>query len=198
MFLSMFSACLHCTAPLQVLNDKNELVDITRSRLAGAFRVTDFATDDWEVDPTDLDIRQKLGEGEFGTVHLAFWHGTVVAVKILRKSDDVALGDFKTELNILMKVHHPHTVQFMGACTKQQPYMLITEFLPGGSLADLFRLVRLQEHVFKLQLESFKLQLDSLLSLTRPILLYSPLHLIYKKSFSAPPLFCLPLHCTAG
>jgi serine/threonine protein kinase len=56
------------------------------------------------VDPADLDIREKLGEGEFGTVHLAYWHGTMVAVKILRKSDEVAMGDFKTELNILMKV----------------------------------------------------------------------------------------------
>ena len=37
-----------------------------------------------------------------------------------------------------MQVHHPHAVRFFGACTKRQPYMIVTEFLPGGSLADVF------------------------------------------------------------
>ena len=36
------------------------------------------------------------------------------------------------------QVHHPHAVRFFGACTKRQPYMIVTEFLPGGSLADVF------------------------------------------------------------
>jgi serine/threonine protein kinase len=36
-------------------------------------------------------------------------------------------------------MHHPHAVQFMGACTKQQPYMLVTEFMAGGSVSDLLR-----------------------------------------------------------
>ena len=40
---------------------------------------------------------------------------------------------------MLQKIHHPHTVQFLGACTRKQPYMIVTEFLPGGSLADLFK-----------------------------------------------------------
>ena len=37
-----------------------------------------------------------------------------------------------------LQVHHPHAVRFFGACTKRQPYMIVTEFLPGGSLADVF------------------------------------------------------------
>lgn len=44
----------------------------------------------------------------------------------------MALGDFRTELNVLQKVHHPHTVQFFGAVTKQRPYMIVTEFMRGG------------------------------------------------------------------
>ncbi len=50
------------------------------------------------------------GEGEFGIVYKARWHGTIVAVKILKETGAVALGDFRTELNVLQKVHHPHTV----------------------------------------------------------------------------------------
>ena len=34
----------------------------------------------------------------------AKWHGATVAVKILRRSDEVGLGDFRTELNVLQKV----------------------------------------------------------------------------------------------
>jgi hypothetical protein len=34
-----------------------------------------------------------------------------VAVKILKRSDELGLGDFRSELNVLQKVHHPHTVQ---------------------------------------------------------------------------------------
>jgi serine/threonine protein kinase len=34
-------------------------------------------------------------------------------------------------------VHHPNSVQMLGACTKSKPYMLITEYVPGGSLAAL-------------------------------------------------------------
>lgn len=44
-------------------------------------------------------------------------------------------------MNVLQKVHHPHTVQFFGAVTKQTPYMIITEFMGCGSMADMFRLV---------------------------------------------------------
>lgn len=34
-----------------------------------------------------------------------------------------------------LQVHHPHAVRFFGACTKRQPYMIVTEYLPGGRCA---------------------------------------------------------------
>jgi hypothetical protein len=30
-------------------------------------------------------------------------------------------------------------VQFLGACTKKEPYILVTELMSGGSLADAFK-----------------------------------------------------------
>lgn len=57
-----------------------------------------------------------VGEGEFGIVHKAVWFGTIVAVKILKETSAVALGDFRTELNVLQKVHHPHTVGDSASC----------------------------------------------------------------------------------
>ena len=38
-----------------------------------------------------------------------------------------------------MQMHHPNTVQFLGACTRKQPFMIVTEYMPGGSLADLLK-----------------------------------------------------------
>lgn len=80
------------------------------------------------------------GEGEFGIVHKAMWHGTLVAAKILKVSNAIALGDFRSELEVMRKVHHPNAVQFLGACTRQEPYVLVTELMTGGSLSDAMRL----------------------------------------------------------
>ena len=41
-----------------------------------------------------------------------------------------------------MQVHHPNAVQFLGACTKQEPYILVTELMSGGSMADTFRMMK--------------------------------------------------------
>ncbi|CAG9464939.1 unnamed protein product [Pedinophyceae sp. YPF-701] len=115
-----------------------KLVQLEDHQMAGRVKWDDIS--DWEVDPKTIKMLRKLGQGEFGEVYLAEWHGTLIAVKKLRDSNEVALGDFRTELNILMKVHHPHMVQFLGAVTKTEPFMILTEFMPGGSLADLFAL----------------------------------------------------------
>ncbi|CAG9465309.1 unnamed protein product [Pedinophyceae sp. YPF-701] len=95
---------------------------------------------EWEIEPSELHVLEKIGQGEFGTVFKAKWRGSYVAVKVLNSSDQIALGDFRTEIGILRRVHHPNAVQMLGACTKKKPYMLVTEFVPGGSLADVFRM----------------------------------------------------------
>lgn len=68
-----------------------------------------------------------------------------IAVTMLRQSVDAvdaincSVLSCRTEMNVLQKVHHPHTVQFFGAVTKQTPYMIVTEFMSCGSMADMFR-----------------------------------------------------------
>jgi hypothetical protein len=59
------------------------------------------------------------GGGEFGEVYKAKWHGSYVAAKVLKRSDEIALGDFRTEIAILRKIHHPNCVQvglLAGCC----------------------------------------------------------------------------------
>jgi hypothetical protein len=39
------------------------------------------------------------------------WHNTLVAAKIIKDSSAIALGDFRAELDVLRRVHHPNAVQ---------------------------------------------------------------------------------------
>lgn len=37
-------------------------------------------------------------------VHKATWYGTVVAAKVLKNTSEIALGDFRAEIEVLRKV----------------------------------------------------------------------------------------------
>jgi serine/threonine protein kinase len=62
-------------------------------------------------------------------VYKARYNGSYVAVKQLKKSDMIALGDFRTEMSVLRRMHHPNAVQFLGACTRKEPYIIVTELM---------------------------------------------------------------------
>ncbi|CAK0733933.1 hypothetical protein CVIRNUC_000357 [Coccomyxa viridis] len=128
------------------IHENGKLTDLADSGLSGKIQhIPENMYDldaDWEIDPKSLTLMEKIGEGEFGIVHKAAFHGTLVAAKILKGSSAIALGDFRSEIEVLRKVHHPNAVQFLGACTKQEPYILVTELMTGGNLSDAMRLSR--------------------------------------------------------
>ena len=64
-------------------------------------------------------------------MHMAEWHGTLVAAKIIKDSSAIALEDFRSELDVLRRVHHPNAVQFLGACTKREPFILVSGAAPS-------------------------------------------------------------------
>ncbi|KAI8477080.1 MAG: kinase-like domain-containing protein [Monoraphidium minutum] len=124
--------------------EEGSLVALDQSRLKGLVNTRSEAMQDigwdpeWEVNPKELRLIERIGGGEFGEVYKAKWHGSYVAAKVLKRSDEIALGDFRTEIAILRKIHHPNCVQFLGACTKQKPYIVLTELM-ACSLADAFQ-----------------------------------------------------------
>lgn len=126
------------------ISEDSKLVPLEQSKLRGIVNTRLHVMErelgwdpEWEVHPKELKLLERIGSGEFGEVFKAKWHGSYVAAKVLRRSDEIALGDFRTEIAILRKIHHPNCVQFLGACTKQKPYIVLTELM-ACSLADAF------------------------------------------------------------
>lgn len=111
-----------------------------------AFAGTAFADEDWELDPTTLDMSANmLGSGAFGEVYSAYWRGTRVAVKRLKgdfADDASALAEFRAELAVWCRLHHPHVCQFLGAITRAgsgMPPSLVLELCPLGNLGTLMQ-----------------------------------------------------------
>ena len=92
------------------VHNKQTLVPLEESHLSLSSHALGDFQPEWEIDRKDIVLMEKIGEGEFGVVHKAKWHGTYLAVKVLKAGTDVALEDFKTELSMFRQCHHPHTV----------------------------------------------------------------------------------------
>lgn len=108
----------------------------------------------WEIDPDDVLLEEFLGNGAYGAVYKGNWSGTEVAVKIVQEdlvyrttatthSGDLedlqeAMKVFWAEVKLMRTLAHPNVVQFLGASTTKHPRMLLMEFLPNGTLDDVF------------------------------------------------------------
>jgi len=93
----------------------------------------------WEINPNDVELGKLLGKGAFGEVYRGKLHGKEVAVKKLtaQSIDEEVLADFRKEVDIMLNLHHPNILLFMGACTQTAKLTIVTEFMPRGSVDDL-------------------------------------------------------------
>ena len=72
----------------------------------------------WVIPIDEIDILKRLADGANGTVYLASWNGTKVALKSLKQRDesmDSANDDdeFEREASLLGSIRHPNIVQFL-------------------------------------------------------------------------------------
>eukprot|EP00051_Salpingoeca_urceolata_P016010 m.210632 g.210632 ORF g.210632 m.210632 type:complete len:1496 (-) comp18565_c0_seq1:394-4881(-) len=95
-----------------------------------------------EVLRSRLEPFKELGRGEFGVVEAAHFRPTqasdriVVAVKRLQADNPEAQTSFLLEARLMNFLRHPNIVQVLGVCTKDMPFLLVTEFLQGGDLRE--------------------------------------------------------------
>ncbi|XP_072294536.1 discoidin domain-containing receptor 2 isoform X2 [Eucyclogobius newberryi] len=100
-----------------------------------------------------LTFKEKLGEGQFGEVHLCEAEGmqdfmnkefkfdypeeepVLVAVKMLRSdANKNARNDFLKEIKIMSRLKDPNIVRLLAVCIYSDPLCMITEYMENGDL----------------------------------------------------------------
>uniref|UniRef100_H3CNA5 receptor protein-tyrosine kinase n=1 Tax=Tetraodon nigroviridis TaxID=99883 RepID=H3CNA5_TETNG len=100
-----------------------------------------------------LSFKEKLGEGQFGEVHLCEAEGLLdfleedlsvepkgkspllVAVKTLREdANKNARNDFLKEIRIMSRLRDPNIVRLLAVCVDTDPLCMITEYMENGDL----------------------------------------------------------------
>ncbi|XP_055335639.1 discoidin domain-containing receptor 2-like [Paramacrobiotus metropolitanus] len=102
-----------------------------------------------ELPRSCLKFIERIGEGQFGEVHLCVAEdlyeltgyrsmspsAKLVAVKMLRSdvSGDIK-SDFRREIEILSTLHDPNLIQVLGVCTQEDPLCMVVEYMECGDL----------------------------------------------------------------
>ncbi|CAN4103548.1 unnamed protein product [Withania somnifera] len=81
---------------------------------------------------------QKIGEGGFGAVYKAqLPDGQIVAIKRARKEHfDALSNEFRSEVELLAKIEHRSLVRLLGFVDKGNERLIITEYVPNGTLRE--------------------------------------------------------------
>ncbi|KAH9621003.1 hypothetical protein KSS87_005390 [Heliosperma pusillum] len=90
------------------------------------------------VDPNQLLVGPKIGEGAHAKVYEGKYKNQNVAIKIVHRGEtpeEIAKreGRFAREVAMLSRVQHKNLVKFIGAC-KEPVMVIVTELLLGGTL----------------------------------------------------------------
>ncbi|KAF3858700.1 hypothetical protein F7725_011901 [Dissostichus mawsoni] len=111
-----------------------------------------------------LTFKEKLGEGQFGEVHLCEAEGMqdfldedlsiegtnesplLVAVKTLREdANKNARNDFLKEIRIMSRLRDPNIVRLLAVCVDTDPLCMITEYMENGDLNQFLCMLRLKQ-----------------------------------------------------
>eukprot|EP01104_Vermistella_antarctica_P015932 TRINITY_DN5335_c0_g1_i1.p1 TRINITY_DN5335_c0_g1~~TRINITY_DN5335_c0_g1_i1.p1 ORF type:complete len:1014 (-),score=137.83 TRINITY_DN5335_c0_g1_i1:29-3070(-) len=87
----------------------------------------------WRIEYSDLQVyHPPIGNGAFGVVSRASYHGTDVAVKTYMSDFELTMRDWVTEVEHMSALRHPNIVILIGAC--EDPLCIVTEYAAHGSL----------------------------------------------------------------
>lgn len=88
------------------------------------------------VDATNgFSAQNLLGEGGFGSVYKGILaDGKVVAVKQLRSGGGQGEREFRSEVEIISRIHHRHLVSLVGYCISGERRLVVLDYLPNNTL----------------------------------------------------------------
>ncbi|XP_012992373.1 discoidin domain-containing receptor 2 isoform X1 [Esox lucius] len=150
--------CFHNSVPHYAETDIVSLQGVTGSNMYAvpALTVDSLTRKDISVAEFPrhrLFFREKLGEGQFGEVHLCEAEGlpeflgegaplpdrdgrsVLVAVKQLRAdATNNARNDFLKEIKIMSRLNDPNIIQLLCVCVSSDPLCMVTEYMENGDL----------------------------------------------------------------
>ncbi|XP_020236594.1 serine/threonine-protein kinase STY13 [Cajanus cajan] len=88
----------------------------------------------WYIDPSEIELGEKVGKGTTAEIHRGTWRGYDVAVKCMSESffhkNANGVVFFAQELETLSKQRHRFVLQLMGACLEPPRHAwVVTEYL---------------------------------------------------------------------
>ncbi|KAK6912222.1 Leucine-rich repeat-containing N-terminal, plant-type [Dillenia turbinata] len=96
-----------------------------------------FSYDELKKCTNHFSESNEIGSGGYGKVYRGLLpDGQVVAIKRAQQGSTQGGLEFKTEIELLSRVHHKNLVGLVGFCFEQGEQMLIYEFMPNGTLRE--------------------------------------------------------------
>ncbi|XP_022864552.1 probable leucine-rich repeat receptor-like protein kinase At5g49770 isoform X1 [Olea europaea var. sylvestris] len=96
-----------------------------------------FSYDEIKKCTNNFSQSNEIGSGGYGKVYRGFLSsGQVIAIKRSQQGSMQGGLEFKTEIELLSRVHHKNLVGLVGFCFEQGEQMLVYEFMPNGTLRE--------------------------------------------------------------
>ncbi|XP_061341541.1 leucine-rich repeat receptor protein kinase HPCA1-like [Gastrolobium bilobum] len=96
-----------------------------------------FSFEDLKKYTNNFSEDNTIGSGGYGKVYRGVLPaGELVAVKRAAKESMQGAVEFKTEIELLSRVHHKNLVSLVGFCFEKGEQMLVYEYIPNGDIMD--------------------------------------------------------------
>nr|POF10345.1 putative leucine-rich repeat receptor-like protein kinase [Quercus suber] len=96
-----------------------------------------FSLKELEKYSNHFSVANEIGSGGYGKVYQgSLPTGQLIAIKRAKKESMQGELEFKTEIELLSRVHHKNLVSLMGFCFEKGEQILVYEYVSNGSLKD--------------------------------------------------------------
>ncbi|XP_006300598.2 probable leucine-rich repeat receptor-like protein kinase At5g49770 [Capsella rubella] len=96
-----------------------------------------FSYEELKKITNNFSVSSELGYGGYGKVYKGMLQdGQMLAIKRAQQGSTQGGLEFKTEIELLSRVHHKNLVGLVGFCFEQGEQILVYEYMSNGSLKD--------------------------------------------------------------